>query len=108
MAEAADKIMKADKKTINVIAGKQFSEGGEIDAIGSKQGRFAGTKPARGQGSRPGGQNRQKGLCFYHDKHGPVAFKCEGNRCAWASTPLAPKPARSGNGRPTREEQVPH
>ena len=96
LAEAADKVMKAKKKTVNVI--KETETEGEIDAVGARGGRFG----SRGRGQRgstrpaSSGEQRGRGSCFYHDKHGPAAFKCEGNGCVWASQPLAANP-RSGN-----------
>ena len=77
LAEAADKVMKARKKTVNVIYQEQESE---IDAV-SFRGR-GGQPRGRGRGtssSRPPGQATKKAACYFHDKHGPAAFKCEGN-----------------------------
>ena len=94
LAEAADRVMKARKKTVNVIQGEPESE---IDAVS-----FRGRKgPSRGRGrgassTRPG-QTAKKAACYFHEKHGPAAFKCEGNGCVWASIPLAANPTRSGN-----------
>ena len=99
LAEAADRVMKAKKKTVNVISHDR-DEDGEIDYVGSRGGR-GGQARGRARGSsttRPApGASRGRGSCFFHDKHGPAAFKCEGNGCVWASTPLAVNPARSGN-----------
>ena len=99
MAIAADKVIKAKKKQINNIH-DEFED--EIDAV-SQRGRFAPRGgQARGSSSRGGqppssgkaqGRTEGKGSCYYHDKHGPAAFRCAGNGCVWANTPLAPKPA---------------
>ena len=100
LAEAADKVIKAQKKTVNVISfGRQDEPEAEIDAIGFR-GRGG---PSRGRGrgssvSRQPGQTTKAKACYFHDKHGPAAFKCEGNGCMWASVPLAANPNRSGNG----------
>ena len=98
MAISADKIMKAQRaapsKTANVIDDR--IEAGEVDALAGK--KFGGAKPKTGKSA--GGKTRlapgQKGTCFYHDKHGPQAFKCEGGGCVWSHIPLAAAP--SGNG----------
>ena len=95
MAIAADKVMSAQKvsipKTANVIDNGNDQE---VDAIGKKFGGGNKTKPGKAGKTRlaPG----QKGACFYHDKHGPQAFKCEGGGCVWSHIPLAAAP--SGNG----------
>ena len=92
LAIAADKIIKAQKvksqQTVNVI--DEASEG-EVDSV----------QRGRGPPKRPTGQAKSSGKnkgnsCFYHEKHGPKAFKCDGGGCVWANTPLAPAP--SGNG----------
>ena len=96
LAIAADKVIKAQqvKKTVNVIETE-----GEVDAVGR------GPKNAKPQAKT--GKTRlnpgQKGTCFYHEKHGPNAFKCKGGGCVWADTPLAAKPA--GNGRHSHTSQ---
>ena len=88
LAIAADNIIKSQKtqKTANVI---EASPVGEIDAVGKS------IKP-KPKASKTRLAPGQKGTCFYHEKHGPGAFKCEGGGCVWANTPLAAKPA--GNG----------
>ena len=78
-------MLKAEQKTIHVIHG---SEASEIDAVQ----RIGRVKPPRAVKAK----EAKAGACFYHDKFGPKAFKCEGGGCVWESTPLAPKPA--GNG----------
>ena len=91
MAIAADKVLKAEQKSVNAIHKQEVEE---IDAVTHRGTRSAPpNKPAQ-----KGGASR--GSCFYHDKHGPAAFKCEGNGCVWSGTRLAPKP--SGNGKAGR------
>lgn len=101
LAIAADKVLKAKgKATVNNVAEEEADDDLEVDAVKfpsknqGRQARFS-DKPRGGQA---GGQARPKtgGSCFYHEKHGPKAFKCEGNGCVWSSTPLAARP--SGNG----------
>ena len=94
LAIAADNIIKSQKaqpqKTAYVV------EECEVDAVART--KPAGTKPKLG---KTGGKTRlapgQKGTCFYHDKHGPGAFKCEGGGCVWAHIPLAAPPAGNGS-----------
>ena len=87
LAVAADKVLKAEQKTLNVIR-RAEEDVEEIDAVQ----RIGKSKPQRTAKTKEG----KSGACFYHDKFGPKAFKCEGSGCVWENTPLAPKP--SGNG----------
>ena len=108
MAEAADKIMDMKKPSqVNMVAetpGQEFQghfpqgEVPEIDAIGRGYGaaRGRGASRGRGQGApKPPGPGKAAKTCFYHDRHGLGAFKCEGSPCPFSTAPLAAKP--SGN-----------
>ena len=103
LALAADKIIKAQKtkqqSAINKVETKdeaRSDEMGEVDAVG----KFSG-KGRQATSSKAGNKTRlapgQKGTCFYHEKHGPKAFKCEGGGCVWAHIPLAAAPSGNGN-----------
>ena len=94
LTEAADKVMKTKKKTVNVI--KEAETEGEINAVGTRGGRFGSRGRGQRGSARPASNGRGRGSCFYHDKHGPAAFKCKGNGCVWVSQPLVSNP-RSGN-----------
>ena len=101
LALAADKIIKAQKtKSINKVESKvkfpEPEESGEIDAVGKFTGKGRQTSSSGKSGQKTRLAPGQKGTCFYHEKHGPKAFKCEGGGCVWAHTPLAAAP--SGNG----------
>ena len=101
MAEAADKIMDMKKPSqVNAILhgdGQDEEEIPEVDAInrGQATGRGRGTSRGRntpGGGQKPAAASKSK-TCFYHDRHGLSAFRCEGSPCPFATAPLASKPA---------------
>ena len=101
MAEAADNFMEKFKKKPGEVNSVQVDqdlveETGHIDAIqrgGTSRGRGQ-AKPGRGGpgGHKSGGSAAPK-TCFFHDRHGLAAFKCNGPPCPFASAPLA----KSGN-----------
>ena len=100
MAVAADKIMemKSPSGSINAVQEDRAEEVAEIDAVyrGATRGR-GGARGGRGGQHRPAESQAAKSkTCFYHDRHGPAAFKCDGAPCPFSSLPLAPK--KSGNG----------
>ena len=99
LAIAADKVIQAQKtrsKTANVVETRPEGDQGEVDAVGARKGPGAVRKGGQGKSN---GKTRlatgQKGSCFYHDKHGPAAFKCEGGGCVWSHIPLAAPPSSS-------------
>ena len=101
MAEAADKIMDMRKAPhVNAIAEDQGQvpyEIPEVDAIGRGQPTSRGRGSSRGRpnagGQKPPGSKPK--TCFYHDRHGLSAFRCDGSPCPFANAPLANRP--SGN-----------
>ena len=94
LALAADKIIKAQKTKakVNEVTRSEVKPEGEVDAVAAR------TKGRQAPSSKPKTrlQPGQKGTCFYHEKYGPKAFKCEGGGCVWSDAPLASAP--SGNG----------
>ena len=96
LAVAADKVIKAQKKTAIVSQVEDRSEQeGEVEAVAPRTKSTFSSKGRGGQAKAPG-KPKSKGTCFYHEKHGPAAFKCEGNGCVWSHIPLANRPP-SGN-----------
>ena len=106
MGKAADKALEATKKqpAINAVSmdiHEVIQEEGQVDVEVNAIGR-GGFSRGRGGGARGNGRGgQQKPLvggkgktCFYHDKHGLGAFKCDGPPCPFVSAPLA----KSGNG----------
>ena len=94
LALAADKIIKAQKskaKINEITKPVERVEPGEVDAIAGKA--KGGRQPPSSKNSKTHLAPGQKGACFYHDKYGPKAFKCEGGGCVWSDTPLAAAPA---------------
>ena len=98
MVEAADNFMEKYKKRPGEVCAVQSDEqrsGAEqVDAISKGhhrpgKGHAKSTNPGAGTADGPGR------TCFFHDRHGPAAFKCKGPPCPFSSLPLA-KPA--GNG----------
>ena len=80
---------------INLVQTEDYHEEvGQVDTIARGPcGRGQG-KAGRGQ---PGGQKPVAGAtktCFFHDRHGLAAFKCNGPPCPFATAPLA---KQSGN-----------
>ena len=103
MAKAADKIldMRAASQ-VNLVQESQAEiEVPEVDAV--FRGRGGRGTSGRGRGS---GQQRSQGAaaksgktCFYHDKFGTEAFKCEGSPCPFVNLPLAKKAGNATAGR---------
>ena len=110
MGVAADKALQATKTTpqaVNAMVTElqdEFDEEDaphgvtEINAMG-RGGYTRGRGGAASRGAGRGGpatkpQSGGKGkTCFYHDKHGLAAFKCDGALCPFVTAPLA----KSGN-----------
>ena len=97
MAKAADKMLEMKTPSINAIhsgvtAEVEAGDGlPEIDAV--FKGPAKGGKGGKGRG-QPSTKSGAGKTCFFHDRHGPAAFKCDGTPCPFASLPLA---ARLGN-----------
>ena len=101
MGVAADKALEASKmspQTVNAIATglqEDFEDedtfGTEVNAVGRGGTRGRGVSTAgRGTGRGPKPLSGGKGkTCFYHDKHGLAAFKCDGAPCPFVTAPLA-------------------
>ena len=106
MAEAADKILDMAKSgQVNMVSEYQTEDVPEIDAVGRGSGfrgrgsQARGHQP-RGQPARSTGASKPPSkTCFYHDRHGLSAFRCEGSPCPFASAPLASRPGNSTAGR---------
>lgn len=64
----------------------QVSQVSEVSAIRTKSTRTAPTLS-------------ESGLCFYHNKFGDKARKCELPNCKMAGIPLAPRPNKAGNAK---------
>ena len=100
MVEAADRYMENAKKRPGDVFAVQAEETGQdftdqVDAISRGPRGRGQAKASRGQpGHKPTGSSESR-TCFFHDRHGPAAFKCNGPPCPFASAPLASKP--SGN-----------
>ena len=92
MAEAADKYLENSRKRpgeINAVVNEPVQEdAAQVDAISKGPNRAS-----RGQ-PKPGGQRSTGKTCFFHERFGPEAFKCNGAPCPFANAPLA---KRSGN-----------
>ena len=89
---------------INVVAQEEnhsWDEPVEIDAIarGGPSGRGRGSSRGRGGpgGHKAVGSSKQAKTCFYNDKFGLGAFRCEGTPCPFADAQLASKPSGNGN-----------
>ena len=100
MADAADKIMeaKSDSGGVNAVQADEATL--EIDTIRGRGSHKWNESTGKGP-TKPGtgrGQTNRK-TCFYHDRHGPAAFRCDGEPCPWATTPLAKKPGNGTAGR---------
>ena len=99
MAKAADKIIDMKSPHVNAI---QEEEVPEVDAVfkGGARGRGS-NRPGRGQGhSKPQASSAKAGkTCFYHDRHGTLAFKCEGAPCPFINLPLAKQAGNATAGR---------
>ena len=103
MAAAADRYIENSRRKpteVNSVQEGQALEdsAGQIDAISQGHGRGRG-QSGRGRGQAGGqkstGPAGSSGkTCFFHDRHGLGAFKCNGPPCPFATAPLAP---RSGN-----------
>ena len=101
MGVAADKALEASRapKSVNAVSmdvheeiQDEFPEVCAVDRGGASRGRGGGQ---RGGPSRGGQKSSGKGkTCFFHDRHGLAAFKCDGPPCPFASAPLA----KAGNG----------
>ena len=101
---AADKALEASKapKSINAVSMDIYKEiSGEPPEVcamehgGASRGRGGGHSEGGGCGGQQKPLTGGKGkTCFYHDKHGLGAFKCDGPPCPFVSAPLA----KSGNG----------
>ena len=101
MGVAADKALEASKTTpqaVNAIVTElqdefdeeDTSQGFEVNAVGRGGGARDRGRQAAGRGRGQPGQKAGKGkTCFYHDKHGLGAFKCDGAPCPFSSAPLA-------------------
>ena len=107
MGVAADKAMEASKipRSINAVSmdihEEIVDEQPEVCAIdrgGFSRGHGGGNRGGGGRGGHGGQQKTLTGgkgkTCFYHDKHGLGAFKCDGPPCPFVSAPLA----KAGNG----------
>ena len=99
MALAADKIMemKSPSASINVVQEERVVEDyQEIDAVyrGAPRGRGS-SRGGRGGYQKTSETQPKSKTCFYHDRHGPAAFKCNGAPCPFSNLPLAKK---TGNG----------
>ena len=104
MGVAADKALEASKtpRSVNAVSmdihEEIFEDQPEVCAIdrgGFSRGRVGGQRGGRGRGGQQKTLTGGKGkTCFYHDKHGLGAFKCDGPPCPFVSAPLA----KSGNG----------
>ena len=103
MVEAVDRYLENSKKKPSEINSVQTEEShnevGHVDAIArGPRGRGQG-KANRGQ---PGGQrptSASSKTCFFHDRHGLAAFKCNGPLCPFATAPLAKQLGNATAGR---------
>ena len=106
MGVAADKALEAAKAkpAVNAIATEIIEDWdedqpAEVNAVGRGYSRGRG---GPGRGASRGGQGQKTGgkgkTCFFHDRHGLAAFKCDGAPCPFASAPLA-KAGNSTAGR---------
>ena len=95
MAEAADNFLEKAKKKPGEVHAVQTDDGQEdafhVDAISrGPKGRGGPSK------SKPSTANK---TCFFHERHGLQAFKCNGAPCPFATAPLAPRPGNATAGR---------
>ena len=98
MAEAADKIMDMKHAaSVNLVSQSDShdEEVHEVDAIRGNSFPARGRGTSRGRGGAKPAVSQQGKTCFYHDRHGPSAFRCDGPPCPFTNTPLASRP--SGN-----------
>ena len=95
MAEAADRYLENSKKKPGEIHEVQ-EDAGLVEAVSQGRGRG---QPGRGRGQagvqKTSGPSGSSKTCFFHDRHGLGAFKCNGPPCPFATAPLATRP--SGN-----------
>ena len=103
MADAADKYLENSRKKpgeVNVVVQEVFEDTVQVDAIGQGRGRGqAGRGRAQAAGQKPGGVVGAGKTCFFHDRHGLGAFKCNGPPCPFASAPLAKQSGNATAGR---------
>ena len=98
MVEAADRYMENSKKRpgdVNEI----WEDEGESDQVnhisrGGQRGGRGQAKPGRGHPGAQKSAGPSNKTCFFHERHGLEAFKCNGPPCPFATAPLA---KRSGN-----------
>ena len=102
MGVAADKALEASKTTTQAVNAIVTEIQDEFDEEDAQAGIFAMGRGGanRGRGGRGAGrgfpsQGSQKPVggkgktCFYHDKHGLGAYKCDGAPCPFVTAPLA-------------------
>ena len=102
MVEAADRYLENAKKRpgeVNAVQTSEVQEDfGHVDAISRGPKGRGSTKAGRGG---PGGQKppAQYKTCFFHDRHGLDAFKCNGPPCPFSTAPLAKQSGNATAGR---------
>ena len=101
MVEAADRYLEKSRKRPGDV--NEITDDGEYDQIEaiSRGGAARGRGQAKSGRGQPGGQKPSAGnkTCFFHDRHGLAAFKCNGPPCPFATAPLAKQAGNATAGR---------